>query len=299
MGTYVSFFIDDVAPYVPGEQGNTIPIDASALIELLDYIAEERLAAAISVIPGMYGRLLTRAQTPHERAFAEAIGTIPQYPVDPHMEIMTHHRLFDFATMTWSDQATFEGEWLDNPSVHVQEYAEYFSNTIAVGRELGISYTGLSTPGTHANMNPNVYRGLLQLAEEGLFHNPVVPVFATIEEDKPSRAPVLRASRGRFAVYDCPSSVWDYLASWRNSTDWIDVNRYIDGTGKGCLGRLIADGAFMALFHVHWQGINPQTGLGWQAFQQMTRRLKTLLGDSVIWRRPSEIVARFHENSNQ
>ena len=293
MRTYVSFFLDDLSPYVEGEGGELVRIDASALIEVLDFVREEGLAGAVSVIPAMFGRLLTRPQNEHERRFAEVIGRLSEYPVDPHMEIMTHGRLFDFSKMTLSDGPT-EMEWLDDPSVSVDEYRDYFLNTIRVGRELGICYTGVSTPGTHPKMNPNVYKALLELAEAGEFPNTVIPVFATIEEGHPTMAPRPREVRGDFGVYETPSGVWDYLASWRNSPDWVDVDHYIDEKGDGYLARMIKAGSFMALFHMHWQGLNPQTGLGWEAFQRLIERLSSQFGDRVVWRRPSEIVCQFH-----
>lgn len=293
MHTYVSFFLDDVAPYVSGKGGRLVPIDASALIEVLDYIKQNGLAGAISVIPGMFGKLLTRPQNEHERRFAEAMGRLSEYPVDPHMEIMTHERLFDFSKMRLSDGPT-EMEWLDDPSVSVDEYRGYFLNTIKVGRELGIRYTGVSTPGTHPKMNPNVYRALLELSEAGEFPNAVVPVFGTIEEGHLTMTPRPREVKGDFGVYDMPSGVWDYLASWRNSPDWVDVDRYVDEKGEGHLARMIKAGSFMALFHMHWQGLNPRTGLGWEAFQMLIEGVRSQFGERVLWRRPSEIAYEFY-----
>ena len=46
----------------------------------------------------------------------------------------------------------------------------------------------------------------------------------------------------------------------------------------------------MALFHMHWQGLNPQTGLGWEPFQQMIDRLTSRYGDRIVWQKPSEIA---------
>lgn len=290
--TYVSFFLDDVAPYVA--DGRLTPIDASALLEVLDYIKEKGLAGAISVIPAMFGKLLTRPENAHERRFAETMAKLGDYPVDAHMEIMTHGRLFDFSTNSLREAPT-EMEWLDDPSVGVDEYRGYFLNTIKVGRELGVCYAGVSTPGTHPKMNPKVYQALLELAEAGEFPNAVVAVFATIEEGHATMEPRARALSGDFGVYDTPSGVQDYLASWRNSPDWVDVNHYVDVNGNGRLAELIKRGSFMALFHMHWQGLNPQTGLGWSAFQEMVERLNSLFGDKIAWRRPSEIVAHFHQ----
>ena len=143
-------------------------------------------------------------------------------------------------------------------------------------------------------MNPNVWAALLDLTEAGAFPNNVVPVFATVEEGKVPVSPGARAVRGPFGVYDLPSGVWDYMASWRNDPDWVDVDHYLDAEGRGRLAALIEAGSPVAVFHMHWQGLNPQSGLGWAAFQEMIDRLMSGFGDRIVWQRPSEIVSAFH-----
>ena len=293
--TRVSFYLDDVAPYAsgaPGWEGESCPVDADALIEVLDYLRTHGLAGAVSVIPGMYG-LLTRTKDGHERKFAEVLGRLGNYPVDAHMEIMTHGRLFDFSRMGPAEGDLTEMAWLDDHTLPVEAYRDYFLGTIRAGRELGVSYTGLSTPGTHPDMNPNVWAALLDLAESGEFPNRAVPVFATVREGAAPMAPCARAVRGGFGVYDLPSGVWDYIGSWRNSPEWVNVDHYLDAEGNGHLATLIKTQSPMAIFHVHWQGLNPRTGLGWRAFQEMIDRLMSQFGDQIVWKRPSEIALEF------
>ncbi len=294
--TRVSFFLDDMAPYatgVPGREDEWCPIDGDALIEVREYMKARGLAGAMSVIPGMCG-LLTRPKDAHERKFAEALGRLGDYPMDPHMEIMTHGALFDFSKMVLTEDGSTEMDWLDDHTISVAACRDYFLGTIKVGRELGVHYTGFSTPGTHPDMNPNVWTAFLELAEAGEFPNEVVPVFATVEEGTIPMAPRSKAVRGRFGVYDVASGVWDYIASWRNSPDWVNVDHYLDAEGNGFLADLIKAESPMALFHMHWQGLNPQTGLGWKAFQEMIDRLMSQFGDRILWQRPSEIAAAFH-----
>lgn len=294
--TRISFFLDDVAPYasgVPGREGQRGPIGADALVEVLDFLQAHGLAGAISVIPGMDG-LLTRPKDAHEHRFAEVIGRMGGYPVDAHMEIMTHGPLFDFSRMAPAEDGSTEMAWLDDASVSVEACRDYFLGTIDAGRELGVRYTGLTTPGTHRDMNPNVWTALLELAETDAFPNDVVPVFATVEEGKIPMSPRVKAARGRFGVYDLPSGVWDYMASWRNDPDWVNVDHYLDEEGGGYLASLIEAESPVAIFHMHWQGLNPQTGLGWGPFQRMIDRLMARFGDRITWQRPSEIVSAFH-----
>jgi len=41
---------------------------------------------------------------------------------------------------------------------------------------------------------------------------------------------------------------------------------------------------------MHWQGVNPATGFGWPAFQEVIRRLNDQFGNQIVWKRPSEIA---------
>jgi hypothetical protein len=289
--TAISFYLDDVGPYVTefSQEGQPKhPVSVSALEEFAEFVKEQGLAGEVSVIPGL-GCLLTRPKTDVERDYAEFMRRLSNYNLEAHMEIMTHGPLFNFDEMK-PREGISEPEWLDDPSVSLEEYLQYFRNTIRVGRELGVTYTGLSTPGTHANMNPNVWQALAKLADEGEFPNPAVPVFAVIDESPPRMEPTLMARIGRGASYAMPSGVWDYIASWRNSPDWIDVNRYLTPQGRGRMADLIRNGSPTAIFHMHWQGLNPATGLGWSAFQELVQRLNNQFGDRIIWRRPSEIA---------
>ncbi|KYH41317.1 MAG: putative secreted protein [Candidatus Bathyarchaeota archaeon B26-1] len=295
--TAVSFYLDDVGPYVTefSKEGKPMhPVPVSALEEFAEFVKEQGLAGAVSVIPGL-NCLLTEPKNDLERDYAKFVGRLSTYNLDAHMEIMTHGPLFNFDEMK-PIEGTSEAEWLDDPNVPLEEYLRYFRNTIRVGRKLGVTYTGLSTPGTHPKMNPNVWKALARLADEGEFPNPAVPVFAVIDESPPVMRPVLVARSGRGASYDMPSGVWDYIASWRNSPDWIDVDRYLTPQGKGRMADLIRNGSPTAIFHMHWQGLNPATGLGWPAFQELIRRLNDQFGDRIVWKRPSEIALEAYKN---
>ncbi len=292
--TDVSFYLDDVGPYASGltdSDGSRLPVDAEALRTFLDYVRDTGLAGAVSVIPGMFG-LLSRAESPNERRFAAFLSELGQYPIDPHMEIMTHANLFDFSRMAVGDDGPTEREWLDDLSVSVVEYRDYFGSTIAAGRELGVAYAGMTTPGTHPDMNPNVWQALLDLVEARDFGRQSIAVFAVVEPDPPAIAARPAARQGPCRVFDLPSATEDYLACWLNRPDVIDVDYYVSGDGGGRLASLIEAGSPTAVMHMHWQGVNPQHGWGWRPFQEVIERLNSRFGDRIRWRRPSEIVAQ-------
>jgi hypothetical protein len=47
----------------------------------------------------------------------------------------------------------------------------------------------------------------------------------------------------------------------------VNVDHYLGANGNGHLAALMKAESPMAVFHAHWQGLNPQTGLGWKAFR--------------------------------
>jgi hypothetical protein len=292
LSTFVSFFLDDVAPYASDFTGGGGPvaIDGSALVDFLDYVKEERLAGAVSVIPAMFG-LLSRSVEPHERRFASVVANLGRYPVDAHMEIMTHDNLFDFREMAPSDGGPTEMDWLDDLSVSTEEYQEYMRQTIAAGRELGVRYAGMTTPGVHPEMNPRVWQALLALAEAGEFSGRHLAVFANVWPQPPVVPTRLMAHHGDSWVYDLPSATEDRLACWLNSAEEIDLDYYVSDDGLGRMDSLIAAGSPTAVFHMHWQGVNPEHGRGWRPLQTMVQRLNECYGDRITWARPSAIAA--------
>jgi hypothetical protein len=49
------------------------------------------------------------------------------------------------------------------------------------------------------------------------------------------------------------------------------------------------------MFYTHWQGVNPLTGIGWQAFTQVMARVEKYLGNDIEWMRPSDYLERVHK----
>jgi hypothetical protein len=49
------------------------------------------------------------------------------------------------------------------------------------------------------------------------------------------------------------------------------------------------------MWYMHWQGLNPEKGVGWEAFKTVIGRIEKNLGDRVVWMRPTDIVQEYHE----
>ena len=103
------------------------------------------------------------------------------------------------------------------------------------------------------------------------------------------------AGDGDYAVYDFGPNARDRFGIWENSLEHVDPDYYITADGEsGRIVELVRAGAPYCLFYAHWQGLNPATGVGWEAFTQVVRRVGKFLKDRVEWMRPSEYTDRVH-----
>jgi hypothetical protein len=50
------------------------------------------------------------------------------------------------------------------------------------------------------------------------------------------------------------------------------------------------------MWYMHWQGVNPEKGVGWEAFKTVTGRIKKHLDNDVLWMRPGDIVTAYHDS---
>ena len=87
--TLLSFYCDDTSPYVAG---------AKAFQTFLDYCAEQGIAGESSCILGVKGHSMPRNPNAQEQAFLHQVQRAWKCGIGTHMELMTHHGPFDFAT---------------------------------------------------------------------------------------------------------------------------------------------------------------------------------------------------------
>jgi hypothetical protein len=297
----LSFYIDDTAPY-------GLPPDAFK--RFLDFVLSEGIAGESSVILGRFEKdygLLSRPTSDLQRAYIEQLHRAFECGIDLHMELMTHQGRYDFQKDCVPDGAIHEGIWLYEPAVSVEEYESYFGNIIAEGEKIGVRFTGMTWPGCGCSVcqtryaelrkdglyriNPNVWQALLNLAKHGKFRGRTVPCFA---DDSSLQAKTRLTCRdGDYGVYDLVPNADDKLGSYTNERAEVDLDYYISADGEsGRIVELVRGGASYCLFFAHWQGMNPANGAGWEAFTQLVARVKTFLGDQVVWMRPSEFTDR-------
>jgi hypothetical protein len=299
--TILSFYCDDTSPYAAG---------AEAFRTFLDFCAEHQIAGESSCILGMNGHSMARSPTEQEQAFLRQVQRAWQCGLGTHMELMTHHALFDFQANREQEGAPHEGLWLHEPAITEAQYERYLGNILAEGERAGIKFTGLTWPGCgcktcqqryaqlrasgHTQPNPALWQALLSLARQGKFRGRTVPCFFGSSET--AYGLHRKASDGPWAVFDLMPNAMDHFGIWENNPDRVHPDYYITADGKsGIIVRRVEAKSPYCLWYSHWQGLNPAKGVGWPAFTTVVERIRKHLGDRVIWMRPSDITDRYHQ----
>ncbi len=297
----LSFYMDDTNPEI---------VKADAFKYFLDYCVGFGIQGESSVILGYNGKSITDDPNDNQRIYAWQAGQAYSRGIDSHMEIMTHGALFDFNNGIKKESGIHEGLWLHEPGIKTSEYRDYFSGIIASGEKSGIKFTGLTWPGCGCeactkryaelkaagplHINQAAFDALLGLSMEGRFRNRVLPVF--YESSEKDYGVHRRAADGKYGVYDLMPNCEDHFGIWENSQDHVNPDYYITEDGKsGIIIRHLEENAPYCMWYQHWQGVNPENGKGWKAFQTVTGRIRKHLGDKVAWMRPSDIVTAYHD----
>ncbi len=297
--TVLSFYVDDTSPY-----GR--PADAFA--RFLDFVSANGIKGESTVLLGAdfeSNGLLSRPTSDLQQAYIKQLHRAFECGIDTHMELMTHGGLFDFEHQRLPEGAIHEGLWLYEPGISAETYESYFEHIIAEGEKIGVRFTGVTWPGCSCeactrryaelrqgpafDINPKVWQALLKLAKHGRFRGCTVPCFT---EEQQTR---LTASDGEFGVYDLVPNARDRFGIWENDPSHVDPDYYISADGEsGRIVELVRGQAPYCIFYAHWQGLNPATGVGWEAFTQVIGRVRRFLGDQVVWMRPSEYTDQLH-----
>ena len=299
--TILSFYCDDTSPGIAG---------ARAFRDFLDYCAANGVRGESSVILGGEGASMARNPSAEQAAFLEQVRRAWDCGIDSHMEIMTHGDRFDFSANRAPEGAGHEGVWLYEPAVGVAEYEAYIGAILDEGDRAGIRFTGLTWPGCSCEVctrrydemraahgyfpNPNLWKALLHLSEQGRFRGPAIPCF--FESSETVFGLNAKAESAGHAVYDFMPNAGDWFGSWGNGADHVNADYYITADGKsGIIPRHVAAGAPYCLFYAHWQGLNPGNGVGWKAFTTVVDRVRTHLAGRVAWMRPADVAAQYHK----
>jgi hypothetical protein len=297
----LSFYMDDTNPEI---------VKADAFKYFLDYCIGFGIQGESSAILGYSGKSIMNDPDDNRRIYAWQVKQAHQKGIDSHMEIMTHNTLFDFRNEKKNETGIHEGLWLHEPVVKVAEYQEYFSLILSEGEKSGIKFTGLTWPGCGCDvctkryaelkssgplhLNQAVFEALLNLSKEERFRSRVLPVF--YESSETEYGIFKRAADGKYGVYDLMPNCEDHFGIWENSPDHVDPDYYITEDGKsGIILRHLGNNAPYCMWYMHWQGLNPENGKGWKAFETVTARIRKHLEGKVIWMRPSDIVTSYHE----
>jgi hypothetical protein len=297
----LSFYMDDTNPE---------RVKAGAFRQFLEYCNSNGIKGESSFIPGYNGKSLVRDQDQNHLDYIEYVKQAWSKGIDSHMEIMTHNTLFNFESGLKNEEGIHEGLWLHEPAVTVNEYQDYFSDIIGEAEKAGIKFTGLTWPGCSCEactkryaelkaqgplkINQAAFDALLHLAKNNKFRSRVLPVF--YESSETEYGVFKRAADGKYGVYDLTPNALDQFGIWENSISRVNPDYYITEDGKsGIVIKHLENNAPYCMWYMHWQGLNPGNGVGWEAFKTVTSRINKHLKDKIIWMRPSDIVTAYHD----
>ena len=297
----LSFYMDDTNPEI---------VSAGAFRDFLEFCRANGIKGESSFIMGYNGESVADLKDENHLAYLEQVKKAYASGIDSHMEIMTHRTLFDFEAGKAKEDGIHEGLWLHEPDVLMEMYRKYFSSILSEAAKAGIKYTGLTWPGCGCgactkrygelkeagplHINDNAFEALLVLAREGRFRSRVLPVFYEASETEFNI--YRRAADGKYGVYDLQPNTMDHFGIWENSKDHVDPDYYITEDGKsGMIINHLNNKDPYCLWYMHWQGVNPEKGVGWEAFKTVNRRIRKHLSDKIVWMRPGEIVTAYHD----
>jgi len=298
----LSFYLDDTNPEI---------VKAEAFKEFLDYCQANGIKGESIIIPGYSGKSIFTEHDQNQLNYLEYAKDAWSKGIDSHMEIMTHNTLFDFDSGIKNETGIHEGFWLHEPDVTIEEYESYFTDIIDEAEKSGIKFTGLTWPGCGCEdckkryaelkeagplkINQAALDALLKLAKTGMFRSRVLPIF--YEASETDFGIHKRAAEGKYGVYDLMPNAMDHFGIWENSTEHVNPDYYITEDGQsGIIISHLENNAPYCMWYMHWQGLNPEKGVGWEAFKTVTGRIKKHLSDKVIWMRPGDIVTAYHDS---
>jgi len=298
----LSFYMDDTNPEI---------VKADAFKYFLDYCYGLGIRGESSVILGYRGQSIMKEPDDNQKIYLWQAKQAYEKGIDSHMEIMTHNTLYNFKEDRKNETGIHEGLWLHEPAVTASEYQEYFSGIIAEGEKSGVKFTGLTWPGCSCevctkrytelkksgplHINQAVFDALLNLSRQGRFRVRVLPIF--YESSETDFGIFKRAADGKFGVYDLMPNCKDNFGIWENSAAHVDPDYYITEDGKsGIITAHLKNNSPYCMWYMAWQGVNPENGKGWEAFQTVNTRIRRHLGDKVKWMRPSDVVTAYHDS---
>ena len=297
----LSFYLDDT---------NSQIVTAGAYKIFTGYCSENGIKGEASFIPGYGGKSIIRNPDKNQSDYMKYVSDAWNKGIDSHMEIMTHNTLFNFAAGEKNQAGIHEGLWLHEPGVNEKEYYDYFASIVAEADKAGIKYTGLTWPGCGCeactkryaelrkegplHISQEAFNALLKLAKQNKFRGRVLPVF--YESDEKTCRIYKRAAEGKYGIYDLMPNALDHFGIWENSPAKVNPDYYITDDGKsGIIIQHYENNEPYCMWYGHWQGLNPEKGVGWNAFKTVNERIRKHLSDKVIFMRPSDIVTAYHD----
>jgi hypothetical protein len=217
----------------------------------------------------------------------------PQF--DIHCEILTHTNALDLKT--WKMLPPSEHDWMETQDEAT--LTDYFATAMQILGDAGLPNHGLTQPCTYHG-DESMYARAILAAEKRVNGRKVTHNFLHVDFVAPTVPPRLtyldeKAGEAVVSIWSATNDyIWQTQEIGRPEQSYPPeklADRFITADGEG--GRLadLLRGGGPLILVTHWQSLYSNgSRLGFRTYQEVARRVASLLGERVAWRKLSEIA---------
>jgi hypothetical protein len=217
---------------------------------------------------------------------------------DIHPEMVTHTRVIDLKTGHPYPQRTrdFMENWNWCGGKSTDEIAAYLAYALQILHNIGLPCEGVTSPGGFGSDNKAAYSQAIGEALRSVYRTEIPHYFlTTLAKGNESVAPRVEYASGVGGSDPrCVVHVLGCTGDWTGSWDCMetpDANAYITEDGQGGRVPEILRRGEPACLLSHWTGFHYNgRELGFQAVQQVVRRINRHHAPSIRWMKLSEIA---------
>lgn len=268
-----------------------------------DWCAENGVKGKYSIVPypacvGRLDRELPGWTREELKASIELVRDHMTPHWDIHPEMVTHTRVIDLKTGHPYERRTreFMENWNWCGGKSVDEIAAYIAYALGILHNIDLPCEGVTSPGGFGSDNKAAYAQAIGQALRSVYRTEIPHYFlTTLAKGDESVAPRVEYASGiDGSDPSCVVHVLGCTGDWTGSWDCMetpDADAYITSDGQGGRVPEILRRGEPACLLSHWTGFHYNgRELGFQAVQQVVRRINQHHGPSIRWMKLSEIA---------
>ncbi len=309
--TPISIIIDDSTPIVhvyyyhmPNpvtRDGRPIPktVPNSFMSKFCDVIKQNGVKGKFSIVPspaglgdvasGITGFPKEETEEWLDMAHRHLEGSLSFGP-----EMLTHAHVLDLET--GEDIGEYEHRWSQKQNKEI--LIPYISKAFSILKDAGINATGVTSPWDFGEKILDDYEEAISVSMKNVYGRNECWYFLHMIFDTPNAMPWLAVNKEGRKLVSVPGTIDDFFWPSIDTTDTSEefinstADKYITLDGKS--GKIIEalDNGSYPILTMHWQSLfssGLETGL--KAFEEVVKRVNSLLSDRCCWKSFEELMA--------